>query len=183
MIEMVIPSSLDNTLAPPGHHICLFFTQYTPYTLKDGRKWNEEVKEEYAQLIFDTVERYVPSIGSDSNQAASCSFLFLERYAPGFKSSLVGYEVLPPPDLESIFGLTGGNIFHGSMALDQLFLARPVATRCGGGGRKCHSPETPLGGLYLCGSGAHPGGGVMGAPGRLAAREALRQMGGKWRFS
>ncbi len=106
------------------------------------------------------------------------SFDSYRRYAPGFKSSLVGYEVLPPPDLERIFGLTGGNIFHGAMSLDQLFLTRPVS-----GSNKCYSPKTALRGLYLCGSGAHPGGGVMGAPGRLAARVALRDMGIKWRFT
>ena len=89
----------------------------------------------------------------------------------------MGHEVLSPPDLERVFGLTGGNIFHGSMALDQLFLARPVP------GHSCHSPETPVRGLYLCGSGAHPGGGVMGAPGRLAARVAITKAGGKWCFA
>ncbi len=57
MIEMVIPSSLDDSLAPPGHHVCLFFTQYTPYALKNGKEWNEETKEDYAQRIFDVVER------------------------------------------------------------------------------------------------------------------------------
>ncbi len=98
------------------------------------------------------------------------------RYAPGFKSSVAGREVLCPPALEETFGLTGGNIFHGAMSLDQLFLSRPVAC-------SSFSPETPVRGLYLCGSGAHPGGGVMGAPGRLAARVALRDRGIKWRFA
>ncbi|KAG7164129.1 Pyridine nucleotide-disulfide oxidoreductase domain-containing protein 2-like [Homarus americanus] len=139
MIEMTLPSSCDPTLAPPGCHVALFFTQYVPYTRADGRSWNEETKTEYGNKIFNIVE----------------------EYAPGFKESIIGYEVLPPPELERVFGLTGGNIFHGSMSLDQLFISRPSPTQ--------PSPFTPIDGLLLCGSGAHPGGGVMGAPGRLAA--------------
>ena len=100
----------------------------------------------------------------------------LWRYAPGFKDSIVGKEVLPPPELERVFGLTGGNIFHGSMSLDQLYLARPTPD-CSPG------PATPVSGLLLCGSGAHPGGGVMGAPGRIAARRATQMIGAKWGFS
>jgi len=152
MIEMTIPSSLDKTLAPPGHHVCLLFTQYAPYTLSDGT-WDQQTKEDYANVVFDSVE----------------------KYAPGFKSSIVGADILPPPDLERIFGLTGGNIFHGSMSLDQLYLTRP--TTCG------PSPGTSVANLLLCGSGAHPGGGVMGAPGRIAARQAVKQLGAKWSFS
>ncbi|KAK2723821.1 pyridine nucleotide-disulfide oxidoreductase domain-containing protein 2-like [Artemia franciscana] len=143
MIEMVLPSSLDPTLAPPGKHVALFFTQYTPYGLVDGEEWTEEKKQNYAKLIFDTAE----------------------EYAPGFKQSIIGYEILTPVDLESIFGLTGGNIFHGSMRLDQLYFARP--TKFSG------FPFCPLKGLFLCGSGAHPGGGVMGAPGKIAADAAI----------
>ena len=152
MIEMTIPSSLDPTIAPPGHHVCLFFTQYTPYNLEGG--WTEDAKEKYAELIFDTVE----------------------SYAPGFKQSIVGKEVLSPPDLEETFGLTGGNIFHGAMSLDQLYFTRPIA----GGSGKSVAPATPR--LYLCGSGAHPGGGVMGAPGRLAAKAVAQDMNIKWKF-
>lgn len=144
MIEMTLPSSCDPTLAPPGCHVALFFTQYVPYNRADGRPWNKETKEEYAKKIFNVVE----------------------EYAPGFKDSIVGYEVLPPPELERIFGLTGGNIFHGSMSLDQLFISRPSSMQPG--------PFTPIPGLFLCGSGAHPGGGVMAAPGRLAALSALQ---------
>lgn len=143
MIEMTIPSSCDPTLAPPGCHVALFFTQYVPYAGDDGRPWDDDLKKEYASKIFGIVE----------------------KYAPGFTDSIVGYEVLPPPDLEQIFGLTGGNIFHGAMSLDQLFISRPSAVQ--------PSPFTPISGLLLCGSGAHPGGGVMGAPGRLAALSAL----------
>ena len=100
----------------------------------------------------------------------------LWRYAPGFKDSIVGKEVLPPPELERVFGLTGGNIFHGSMSLDQLYLARPTTDSSPG-------PATPVSSLLLCGSGAHPGGGVMGAPGRIAARRAAHIMGIQWDFS
>ncbi|VDM81751.1 unnamed protein product [Strongylus vulgaris] len=90
----------------------------------------------------------------------------IDAYAPNFSSSVIGYEVLPPPDIEKIFGLTGGNIFHGSMSLDQLYFTRPVS--------RYSNYTTPIKGLYLCGSGAHPGGGVTGAPGRLAALIAMQ---------
>ncbi|XP_006822710.1 pyridine nucleotide-disulfide oxidoreductase domain-containing protein 2-like [Saccoglossus kowalevskii] len=141
MIEMVIPSSCDPTIAPPGSHVISLFTQYTPYTLKDGKEWDDTMRNNYADKIFDVIE----------------------QYAPGFKSSVVGRDILTPPDLERIFGLTGGNIFHGAMSLDQLYLARP-------------SYRSPIAGLYLCGSGGHPGGGVMGAPGKNAAMTALQDM-------
>ena len=155
MIEMTIPSVLDDSLAPPGHHVCLFFTQYTPYNLPNGQAWDAKMREEYAGVIFDTVE----------------------EYAPGFKDSIVGKEVLTPPDLEAAFGITGGNIFHGSMSLDQLYLTRPVSSS------KSLSPECPIKNLLMCGSAAHPGGGVMGAPGRNAARTALETLGGtRWNF-
>ena len=87
----------------------------------------------------------------------------------------MGKEVLPPPELEAVFGLTGGNIFHGSMSLDQLYLTRPTAEHSPG-------PSTAVPSLLLCGSGAHPGGGVMGAPGRIAARSAANSLGLTWTF-
>ncbi|CAM1296679.1 PYROXD2 (predicted) [Pycnogonum litorale] len=146
MIEMVIPSSKDKTLAPPGCHVCLLFTQFTPYGLNDGEIWDESNKEKYAQRVFQQVD----------------------EYAPGFLQSIVGYEVLPPPELEKIFGLTGGNIFHGTMSLDQLFFNRPVPYMTDYG--------TPLKRYYICGSGCHPGGGVMGAAGRNAAFAAIEDM-------
>merc|ERR1712013_164944 len=151
MIEMTIPSSLDPTLAPDGHHVCLIFTQYAPYHLKTG-EWDQAAKEAYAETVFNSIE----------------------MYAPGFKESIVGKEVLPPPDLERIFGLTGGNIFHGAMSLDQLYMTRPTAGHV--------SPATPVGNLLLCGSGAHPGGGVMGAPGRIAAIRTSQILGKNWNF-
>uniref|UniRef100_A0A8D0E9C4 Pyridine nucleotide-disulfide oxidoreductase domain-containing protein 2 n=1 Tax=Salvator merianae TaxID=96440 RepID=A0A8D0E9C4_SALMN len=143
MIEMCIPSALDPTLAPPGCHVVSLFTQYTPYTLAGGKPWGHHEREDFANRVFDCIE----------------------AYAPGFKASVIGRDVLTPPDLEQIFGLPGGNIFHGAMSLDQLYFARPAPFYS--------SYRSPIQGLYLCGSGAHPGGGVMGAVGRNAARVAL----------
>ncbi|XP_077992176.1 pyridine nucleotide-disulfide oxidoreductase domain-containing protein 2-like [Glandiceps talaboti] len=143
MIEMVIPSACDPTVAPPGCHVISLFTQYTPYTLKGGQEWDENMKEVYGDKIFDVIE----------------------KYAPGFKASVVGRDILTPPDLERIFGLTGGNIFHGAMSLDQLYFARPAPSYS--------NYRSPIKGLYLCGSGGHPGGGVMGSPGKNAALTAL----------
>ncbi|KAJ8013777.1 hypothetical protein DPEC_G00033310 [Dallia pectoralis] len=135
MLEMTIPSVLDPTLAPPGCHVVSLFIQFTPYSLDGGREWTEQDKEDFADLVFN----------------------WIEQYAPGFKASIVGKDVLTPPDLEKIFGLTGGNIFHGAMSLDQLYLTRPLPF--------FSDYRSPIKGLYLCGSGGHPGGGVMGSPG------------------
>uniref|UniRef100_A0A8C8ZDT9 Pyridine nucleotide-disulfide oxidoreductase domain-containing protein 2 n=1 Tax=Prolemur simus TaxID=1328070 RepID=A0A8C8ZDT9_PROSS len=146
MIELCIPSALDPTLAPPGCHVVSLFTQYTPYALAGGKVWDEQERNAYADKVFD----------------------WIEAYAPGFKASVVGRDILTPPDLERIFGLPGGNIFHGAMSLDQLYFARPVPLHSG---YRC-----PLRGLYLCGSGAHPGGGVMGAAGRNAASVVFRDL-------
>jgi phytoene dehydrogenase-like protein len=141
LIEMTIPTAYDDSIAPPGKHLMGIFLQYTPYKLRDAN-WHD-VKESYADHVMDVIE----------------------EYAPGFKSLVRHRQVLSPLDLEEIYGLTGGNIFHGEMNLSQLFFMRPVP----GWARY----RTPLRGLYLCGSGAHPGGGVMGAPGYNAAREIL----------
>ncbi|XP_059803157.1 pyridine nucleotide-disulfide oxidoreductase domain-containing protein 2 isoform X1 [Hypanus sabinus] len=146
MIELCIPSVLDSTLAPPGCHVLSIFTQYTPYHLQGGKEWDEEQKNLYADRVFD----------------------YIEQYAPGFKSSVIGRDILTPPDLEKVFGLTGGNIFHGAMTLDRLYLARPSALNSG--------YRSPVKGLYLCGSGAHPGGGVMGSAGRNAAHVVLSDL-------
>jgi phytoene dehydrogenase-like protein len=142
LIEMTIPTMYDPTLAPAGRHIMGIFLQYAPYTLKDTT-WDEQ-REPYTQRVLDLIEEYCPNI----------------------RSIVVECQTLTPLDLERRFGLTGGNIFHGEMSLDQMFVMRPVA----GWARY----RTPVKGLYLCGSGAHPGGGVMGAPGHNAAREILR---------
>ncbi len=142
MLELTIPTMYDPSLAPPGRHIMGIFLQYAPYTLRDTC-WQAE-REPFAERVFDLIEEYVPNIRS----------IVLDR------------QVLTPLDLEQRFGITGGNIFHGEMSLDQMYFMRPVA----GWARY----RTPIRGLYLCGSGAHPGGGVMGAPGYNAAREMLK---------
>ncbi len=141
LIEMTIPTTYDNSIAPPGKHIMGIFLQYTPYKLREGG-WHD-LKESYADRVMDHIE----------------------EYAPGFKRLVRHRQVLSPLDLEEIYGLTGGNIFHGEMSLGQLFFLRPVP----GWARY----RTPVRGLYMCGSGTHPGGGVMGAPGYNAAREIL----------
>ncbi|XP_016148550.1 pyridine nucleotide-disulfide oxidoreductase domain-containing protein 2-like isoform X2 [Sinocyclocheilus grahami] len=143
MIEMTIPSVLDPTLAPPGCHVVSLFIQFTPYLLEGRHAWTDEDRERFADTAFDWVE----------------------RYAPGFKKSIVGKDILTPADLERVFGLTGGNIFHGSMSLDQLYLARPLPSVA--------DYRTPVKGLYLCGSGSPPGGGVMGAAGWNSALKVL----------
>ncbi|HLN00562.1 MAG TPA: NAD(P)/FAD-dependent oxidoreductase [Bryobacteraceae bacterium] len=142
MLEMTIPTMYDPSLAPPGHHIMGIFMQYAPYTLRDA-SW-DGVREPYADHVLSLIE----------------------EYAPNFRSLVLAREVLTPLDLERRFGITGGNIFHGEMSLDQMFVMRPVA----GWARY----RTPIHGLYLCGSGAHPGGGVMGAPGYNSARAILK---------
>ncbi|XP_057994721.1 uncharacterized protein LOC110664609 isoform X2 [Hevea brasiliensis] len=146
IMEMTIPSSLDKTISPPGKHVIGLFTQYTPYRPSDGCWEDPKYREAYAQRCFSLID----------------------QYASGFSSSIIGYDMLTPPDLEREFGLTGGNIFHGAMGLDSLFLMRPVKGWSG--------YRTPVRGLYMCGSGSHPGGGVMGAPGRNAAQVVLRDV-------
>jgi phytoene dehydrogenase-like protein len=142
IIEMVIPSTLDDSLAPRGAHVASLFCQHVAPVLPDGRAWVDE-RERVADLMIETVD----------------------RYAPGFKASVVGRRALSPLDLEQIFGLTGGDIFHGALSLDQLFWARPALGYADYRG--------PLPGLYHCGSGAHPGGGVSGLPGHNAARAII----------
>jgi phytoene dehydrogenase-like protein len=143
IVEMLIPSTLDDSLAPPGRHVASLFCQHVAPVLSGGRSWDDH-KEEVADLMIATVE----------------------AQAPGFAASVLGRQVLSPLDLERVFGLTGGDIMHGALSLDQMFSARPVL---GHGDYR-----TPLAGLYQCGSGTHPGGGVTGAPGHNAAREVLR---------
>ncbi|XP_045831934.1 pyridine nucleotide-disulfide oxidoreductase domain-containing protein 2 [Trifolium pratense] len=146
VIEMTIPSVLDKTISPPGKHVINLFVQYTPYKPSDGDWQDHDYRESFAQKCF----------------------ALIDEYAPGFSTSVIGYDMLTPPDLEREIGLTGGNIFHGAMGLDSLFLMRPV--------KGWSNYKTPLKGLYLCGSGAHPGGGVMGAPGRNAANLVLQDV-------
>jgi phytoene dehydrogenase-like protein len=149
IIEMLIPSTLDDTLAPKGAHVASLFCQHVAPQLPDGSSWNAH-REEVADLMIETVD----------------------RYAPGFKASVLGRQVLSPLDLEEMFGLVGGDIFHGALTLDQLFWARPMLGYADYRG--------PLPGIYHCGSGAHPGGGVTGAPGHNAARAILADW--RWPF-
>ncbi|MCC4620440.1 NAD(P)/FAD-dependent oxidoreductase [Xanthomonas cassavae CFBP 4642] len=142
VVELLIPSTLDDSLAPPGQHVASLFCQHVAPVLPDGRHWDDH-REEVADLMIATVE----------------------RYAPGFAASVLGRQSLSPLDLERTFGLIGGDIFHGALSLNQLFSARPLL------GQGAYRGAIP--GLYLCGSGAHPGGGVTGAPGHNAARVIL----------
>jgi phytoene dehydrogenase-like protein len=142
IVEMTIPTSVDKTLAPEGHHILSLFVQYAPYKLAEGT-W-DDIKEEFA-------DRCIAEIA---------------RFAPNVPDSILHRQILTPVDLERIFSLTGGNIMQGSMGLNQLGPMRPVP------GWSDH--RTPVKGLYLCGAASHPGGGVMGACGKNAAVEMLK---------
>jgi phytoene dehydrogenase-like protein len=143
IVEITIPTSVDRTIAPEGKHIMSMFVQYAPYHLRDGQQWSD-IKETFADRCLQRVA----------------------EYAPNMLNAVEHRQVLSPVDLESIYGLTGGNIFQGAMNLNQLHMLRPVA------GWADH--RTPIRGLYLCGAASHPGGGVMGACGRNAAFEILR---------
>jgi phytoene dehydrogenase-like protein len=143
IVEMLIPSIVDDSLAPSGKHVASLFCQHVSPTLPDGGSWDAS-RDAVADLVIDTVT----------------------RYAPNFRDAVLGRVALTPLDLERKLGLVGGDIFHGALSLNQLFSARPVL---GHGDYR-----TPVAGVYLCGSGAHPGGGVTGVPGHNAAREILR---------
>ena len=146
IVEVLIPSVVDDSLAPPGMHVASLFCQHVHPDLpsvQPGRTW-DDARDEVADLMIATVD----------------------ELAPGFRASVLGRRALTPLDLEREFGLVGGDIFHGALSLDQLFSARPVL---GHGNYRM-----PVAGLYLCGSGAHPGGGVTGVPGHNAAREILK---------
>ena len=145
IVEMLIPSTLDDSLAPPGAHVASLFCQHVAPRFADGSSWNQH-RDTVADLMIDTVE----------------------RYAPGFKASIIARQSLSPLDLEQIFGLPNGDIFHGALTLDQLFSLRPL--------RGHADYRMPLPGLYLCGSGAHPGGGVTGAPGHNAAQAVIADL-------
>jgi phytoene dehydrogenase-like protein len=145
VVEMLIPSTLDPTLAPAGRHVASLFAQYAAPHLPDGRSW-DDAKEDFADLVVETID----------------------AHAPNFKASIIARQVLSPLDLERRFGLVDGDIFHGQMRLDQLYSARPVL---GHGDYRM-----PVAGLYLCGAGAHPGGGVTGLPGRNAAVRIIRDL-------
>jgi len=142
VIEVLIPSMLDDTLCPSDQHVASLFCQHVAPQLPDGQSWDDH-RDEVGDLMIATVD----------------------KYAPGFAASVIGRQMLSPLDLERQFGLLGGDIFHGALTLNQLFSARPMLGHADYRG--------PLKGLYHCGSGAHPGGGVTGAPGHNAARVIL----------
>jgi phytoene dehydrogenase-like protein len=142
IVEVCIPSTLDDSLAPPGQHVASLFCQHVAPTLPNGASWDTH-REAVADLMIDTVN----------------------EYAPNFKASVLGRQIMSPLDLERTFGLVGGDIGHGQLSLDQLFSARPML---GYGNYR-----GPLQGLYMCGAGTHPGGGVNGAAGHNAAREVM----------
>lgn len=141
-LEIVIPTVADPSLAPAGKHVMSIWMQYAPYQLK-ATSWNEQ-REALGNTVINLIE----------------------DYAPGFKNSVLHRQVLTPLDLEQIYALTGGHLYHAEPALDQIFFMRPVP-----GWARYH---TPIKNLYLCGSAAHPGGGVTGLPGYFAAKEILR---------
>jgi len=141
-LDVMVPSAIDPTLAPPGKHILSMFVQYAPYSRRKG--WDDDAREALGDTVIET----------------------LAEYAPNVPRAILHRQVLTPLDLEREIGLTGGNIFHGELTPNQLFFLRPIPGWA--------QYRTPIRGLYLCGSGAHPGGGVMGAPGYNAAREILK---------
>jgi phytoene dehydrogenase-like protein len=142
IVEVLIPSTLDDSLAPPGQHVASLFCQHVAPVLPNGASWDDH-RDQVADVMIDLVN----------------------SHAPNFKASVLGRQIMSPLDLERTFGLIGGDIFHGALSLDQLFSARPML---GHGDYR-----GPLKGLYMCGSGTHPGGGVTGAPGHNAAREII----------
>jgi phytoene dehydrogenase-like protein len=144
-IDMIIPTLVDPTMAPPGKHVMSCFVQYAPYHLADGAVWDDAAREAFGRNVIDTIEQRFPKI----------------------RDHIVGHQFITPKDIEDITGLTEGNIFQGELSLEQLFFNRPVP----GWSRY----RTPVGNLWMCGSATHPGGGIMGAPGRIAALEYLKE--------
>jgi phytoene dehydrogenase-like protein len=142
-LNVVIPSLVDPSVAPAGKHVMSIFVQYAPYNLKGGADTWPSRREEFGDAVVDT----------------------LAEYCPGLKESILYRQVLTPWDLEHEIGLTEGNIFQGELSLEQLLFLRPAA----GWARY----RTPVKNLWLCGSGAHPGGGIMGSPGELCAKTLL----------
>jgi phytoene dehydrogenase-like protein len=140
-LDIVIPTMIDPSMAPPGRHVMSIFVQYAPYRVNGG--WTPEKREAFGDAVIDT----------------------LEEYAPGIRSRILHRQVITPADIERTVGLTEGNIFQGELTLSQLFFLRPVPAWA--------RYATPVRGLYQCGSGTHPGGGVMGASGRNAAHVIL----------
>jgi len=144
-IDMIIPTLVDPSMAPPGKHVMSCFVQYAPYHLADGELWDDANREAFGQNVIDTIE---------------------ERF-PDIRRHIVGHQFITPKDIEDITGLSEGNIFQGELSLEQLFFNRPVP----GWSRY----RTPVRDLWMCGSATHPGGGIMGAPGRISALEYLKE--------
>ena len=142
VVEILIPSTIDDSLAPEGQHVASLFCQHFKPKLPDGRSW-DDAREEAVEYVVDTIT----------------------EFAPNFRESIIATQVLSPLDLEREFGLVGGDIFHGSLSANHLFSLRPALGHT--------DYRMPVKGLYLCGSGAHPGGGVSGAPGHNVAREII----------
>ncbi|MEX0644389.1 MAG: NAD(P)/FAD-dependent oxidoreductase, partial [Parvularculaceae bacterium] len=142
VVEILVPTTMDDSLAPAGKHVASLFCQQFSPTLPDGRSW-DDAREAAAETIIATVT----------------------KFAPNFRASIIAKQIHSPLDLERKFGLTGGDIMHGRLSLDQMFSMRPQAGYA--------DYRMPVKGLYLCGSGAHPGGGVTGAPGHNAARAII----------
>jgi phytoene dehydrogenase-like protein len=142
-IDCIIPTLVDPSMAPPGKHVMSCFVQYAPYHLSDGRGWDDAERTRFGDAVIDTLEERFPKI----------------------RDLILHAQVLTPKDIEDITGLSEGNIFQGELSLEQLFFNRPVP----GWGRY----RTPIKDLWMCGSATHPGGGIMGAPGRIAAMELL----------
>jgi phytoene dehydrogenase-like protein len=144
-IDMIIPTLVDPSMAPPGKHIMSCFVQYAPYTLEPGKQWDEAEREAFGETVIDTIAERFPTI----------------------RDHIVHKMFITPKDIEDVTGLTEGNIFQGELSLEQLFFNRPVP----GWARY----RTPVRDLWMCGSATHPGGGIMGAPGRIAALEYLKE--------
>jgi phytoene dehydrogenase-like protein len=145
-VDVVIPTLVDPSMAPPGKHVMSCFVQWAPYHLADGGRWDDSMREDFGDTVVQTLAEFAPNLPD----------LVLHR------------QVLTPLDLEREFGLTEGNIFHGELSLEQLFWGRPAPGMA--------RYRTPVRNLWLCGSSAHPGGGIMGAPGRNAALEAIKAL-------
>lgn len=145
--DMLVPTHIDPTMAPPGKHMMTLFIQYAPYELANGESWDGPNREKFAETVISKIS----------------------RHSPDFRDLIVHKEVRTPWDIECEVGLTEGNIFQGELTFDQLLFNRPVPGYA--------DYRSPIKGLYMCGSSTHPGGGVMAAPGANAAREILSDLG------
>lgn len=178
IVELVIPSTLDQTLAPAGRHVASLFVQHVAPRLEEidpaGADLDMRAKSRFRPASPTGSERSTPaprrswSEPAEKEAFADLVIDTVTRYAPNFRTSIIGRQVLSPLDLEQRFGMLDGDICHGQLALDQLFSLRPVLGHA--------DYRMPVPGLYLCGAGAHPGGGISGLPGHNAAREILRDM-------